>query len=195
MNFLAHQFLSFQKPEIQIGNLYGEIVRAKDYMNYPDGIRKGILLHRSIDSFTDSNPIVKKSTRIFQPNYGKYAPVIVDVIYDYFLIKNWNKYSDLGFEDFVNGCYTLFKENMSGFPENLKFIIRHLLNYDWFRNYRSFDGIEETLRGISGRSKFKNNISEAVHELKIFENQLNENFNDFFPLLLEHCKNFIETES
>lgn len=195
MNFLAHQFLSFGERGLQIGNLYGEIVRAKEYLQYPDDIQKGILLHRAIDSYTDSHPTVKHSTSLFHNKYGKYAPVIVDVLYDYFLIKNWKKYSEELFEDFVNNCYRLFEENLPTFPENLQFIMQHLLKNDWFRNYATTAGIHETLSGLSRRSKFKNNIDEAVNELIRFETMLDEDFNLFFPDLIRHCKSFIKSKS
>lgn len=195
MNFLAHQFLSFHQKDLQIGNLYGEIVRVKDYLKFPEGIKKGILLHRSIDSFTDTNEIVKESTVLFHPKYGKYAPVIVDVLYDYFLIKNWQLYTNQPFESFVGDCYSLFKTEFDGFDPKLKFIVKHLLEYDWFHNYSNYDGIRETLKGISHRSKFENNIDEAVVEMRLYENELNEHFKLFFPKIIEHCKLFIENES
>lgn len=192
MNFLAHQYLSFQNPEIQIGNLYGEIVRGKDFENFPGNIRKGILLHRSIDTFTDAHEIVKKSSQKFHENYGKYSPIIVDVIYDYFLIKNWETYSDQDFEAFVSDCYALFQSELENFPEELQFIVNHLIKYDWFHNYQTLEGVESTLKGISQRSKFENNIYKAVREVQLNEEELNEEFNLFFPELINHCKLFLE---
>lgn len=193
MNYLAHQFLSFQIPDIQIGNLYGEIVRGKDYLDYPAGLQNGILLHRAIDSFTDSNSIVKESTRKFHENYGKFAPIIVDVAYDYFLIKNWKNYTDTDFEVFVNDCYLLFKTNFDKFPSQLQYIVRHLLQHDWFRNYRTLAGIGQTLKGISQRSKFKNNIHLAVSEIETDEEKLDEEFQLFFPQLISHCQSFLNS--
>jgi|26BtaG_2_1085354.scaffolds.fasta_scaffold00317_3 acyl carrier protein phosphodiesterase len=192
MNLLAHQYLSFQIPDIQLGNLYGEIVRARDYLNYAEGIQKGILLHREIDSFTDSHEVVKRSTRLFHKNQGKYSPVIVDVLYDYFLIKNWDTYSDIPFENFVTDCYQLFEENLDEFPESLRYMMQYLLEYDWFRTYQTHEGIHQTLKGMSKRTKFENNMGEAVNELIKFEEELNEHFNLFFPDLIIHCKDFLK---
>ncbi|MFV0304805.1 MAG: ACP phosphodiesterase [Moheibacter sp.] len=193
MNFVAHQFLSFHKTEIQLGNLYGEIVRGKDYLKFDTEIQKGILLHREIDTFTDAHDIVKNSTKIFHPKYGKYAPVIVDVLYDHLLIKNWNYYTDQSYTDFVTECYNLFRLKLDTFPKNLKYIIQHLLNYDWFHNYKSLNGIQQTLKGISQRSKFQNNIYQATYEFVENEKELNSDFNEFFPLLINHCQKFIKS--
>lgn len=192
MNFLAHQYLSFDIPEIQLGNLYGEIVRVKDYLNFPVGIQNGILLHREIDTFTDSHPIVKESTRIFHENHGKYSPVIVDVLYDYFLIKNWNVYSNVPYDEFVEKCYSLFRKEQQDFPETLQYIMHYLLKYDWFNTYKTVEGIGQTLKGISKRAKFENSIGNAVNELVEFEEELNHHFQLFFPDLVNHCKDFLK---
>lgn len=192
MNFLAHQYLSFQNPEIQLGNLYGEIIRGKDYLNFSGDLKKGILLHRQIDSYTDAHPVVKKSSRKFHEKYGKYAPVIVDVVYDYFLILNWKTYTDLNFEQFVSDCYSLFQSQMHIFPEKLQFITTHLIKNDWFHNYQTLDGIKQTLKGISQRSKFRNNMEQSIQEIIENHDELNEEFNTFFPDLEKHCLLFIE---
>lgn len=191
MNYLAHQFLSFQNTDIQLGNLYGEIVRGKDFENYQGDIQKGILLHRAIDTFTDGHEIVKKSSKKFHDQYGKFSPIIIDVVYDYYLIQNWKTFTNLDFEQFVQNCYTLFHQELPKFPEKLQFIVSHLLRYDWFHNYASFEGIEETLRGIKNRSKFDNQIDLAIREIERFDKELNEEFLEFFPELMQHCKEFV----
>lgn len=194
MNFLAHQVLSFNNVDLQIGNLYGESVKAKDYLKFPEGIQKGILLHRHIDSYTDSHPAVKRSTSLFHENYSKYSPVIVDVLYDYFLIQNWDAFNETPLDQFIEDCYALFRDKFDTFNSDLQFIVHHLLEYDWFNNYRSVEGIKETLRGISGRSTFVNNIADATNEMIEFNDELNEDFLVFFPQIIASCKNFIKNE-
>ncbi len=193
MNFVAHQLLSFNHPEIQIGNLYGEVVRGKDFENFEGDRQKGILLHRAIDTFTDEHDIVKKSTQKFHERYGKYSPVIVDVLYDYILISNWKKFSDEPYQEFVTNCYDLFRKHFDEFPSDLQFMVKHLLKHDWFGNYASIEGIQQTLKGISQRSKFKNNISTAVEELELYRDELESEFHEFFPELRLHCQSFINS--
>lgn len=192
MNYVAHQFLSFRNPEIQIGNLYGEIVRGKNLNDYESGIRRGILLHREIDSFTDSHPLVKNSSQKFHERFGKYAPVIVDVLYDYLLIRNWENYSFVSFDEFVNNCYELFRLNFDLFPAKLQYIVKHLLEHDWFRNYSTIEGVGLTLRGISQRSKFPNEIELATKEIEIYLSEFEADFFQFFPEISSHCKAFLD---
>ena len=113
MNLVAHQYLSFNQPDIQVGNYLGEVVKGNKYLNYPKTISQGILLHRAIDYFTDENEIVKKSTSYFHATQHKYAPIIIDLMYDYFLIKHWNLFCSIPFEKFKQDCYTIFKNSYS----------------------------------------------------------------------------------
>jgi len=87
MNFLAHLYLSGESEKIMVGNFMADYVKGRKFENYKDEIRKGILLHRSIDSYTDSHPLVSQSGQYFRGTYRKYSAVITDLIYDHFLAK------------------------------------------------------------------------------------------------------------
>ena len=56
MNFLAHIYLSGEKQGITIGNFIADGIKGNKYLSYREDLQKGILLHRSIDSFTDQPP-------------------------------------------------------------------------------------------------------------------------------------------
>ena len=101
MNFLAHIYLSGDDDQIKIGNFMADSIRGHSYENYPSDIKKGILLHRAIDSFTDMHPIYRKSKHRLHEKYGHYSGVIMDIFYDHFLAKNWIKYSDENLEDYA----------------------------------------------------------------------------------------------
>ena len=191
MNFVAHQYLSFKQQSLQIGNLLGETVKGKQYSDFPDDIQKGILLHRSIDTFTDSHEIVKQSSSYFHETQHKFAPIIVDVIYDYFLIKHWNNFSDTPYQKFKLDCYQLFKNEYDTFPKKLQETIFYLLKYDWFENYSTIEGVQKTLKGIGSRAKFENNLHQIIPEFEQYYSMLEKDFLQFFPLLQTHCKNFI----
>lgn len=101
MNFLAHIYLSGNNEMITIGNFMADGIRGETYKKYPVDIQKGILLHREIDTFTDAHPIVRQSTKRLHKNYGHYSGVIVDILYDHFLAKNWSAYSPVLLNSFV----------------------------------------------------------------------------------------------
>ena len=57
MNYLAHLLLSGNDEDVIFGNFIGDAIKGKQYQDYSGSIQKGILLHRQIDTFTDSHPI------------------------------------------------------------------------------------------------------------------------------------------
>ncbi|MXV38032.1 DUF479 domain-containing protein [Flavobacteriaceae bacterium Ap0902] len=191
MNLVAHQLLSFNNPEWQIGNHLGEVIKAKKYLHFPEPIQKGILLHRLIDSYTDAHEVVKKSSTLLHKDYGKYSPVIVDIFYDFILIKNWDKFNEVPFDIFKANCYKLFMQYMDLYPPKLKMMTKALIKNDWFAAYSNYDGIEKTLRGLSVRTTFQNNMYMAVKDLYIKESEFEANFMNFFPDLTHECKTFL----
>ena len=116
MNYLAHIYLSNEEEEITLGNFIADGIKGKKYIQFPLGIQQGILLHRAIDSFTDAHPIVRKSTRRLHKKYGHYSGVIVDILYDHFLAKNWMKYHSIPLHKYIEN---LCKKNKEG---NIKLI-------------------------------------------------------------------------
>ena len=80
MNFLAHIYLSGNNKDITIGNFIADGIRGKKYLKYPKDIQTGILLHRQIDTFTDTHKTVRLSTKRLHKNYSHYSGVIVDIL-------------------------------------------------------------------------------------------------------------------
>ena len=66
MNFLAHAYLSFQHPQMLVGNMVSDFVKGAAKDKFVNDIRQGIILHREIDAFTDIHPATKKSKRNLQ---------------------------------------------------------------------------------------------------------------------------------
>lgn len=194
MNLVAHQYLSFNDVDLQIGNLLGEVVKGNQYKNFDTKISQGILLHRAIDSFTDSHPIVKKSSAKFHTTQHKYSPIIIDLMYDYFLIKNWNNFNNQSYQEFKNNCYKLFQNNLKEMPNSAQQMVAHLIKNDWFSNYTTLEGIQQTLVNISKRTSFKNNLHNSIHEMKANEKEIEQDFLVFFPDLIDYCKYFIHSK-
>ena len=95
MNHLAHFVLSNNDDDLAIGNFVADFITNRQLPNFTEGVQRGIWLHRAIDAFTDSHPVVKQSTKRLHPFHHKYAPVIVDIYYDFLLAKNWDKFYQL----------------------------------------------------------------------------------------------------
>ena len=185
MNFLAHIYLSGENDLVKIGNFMADGIRGNDYLKFPDEVIKGILLHRQIDTFTDLHPIYRKSKHRLHEKYGHYSGVIMDILYDHFLAKNWNEYSYEKLEDYVESFYKSLENNKAILSEKTKSIVPYMIDQNWLTSYASLAGIEKILFQMDYRTKHRANMQEAIVELQEFYSQFEEEFTLFFDELRE----------
>lgn len=186
MNFLAHLYLSKNDPNIMIGNFIADHIRGNNYESFSEEIQQGIFLHREIDTFTDSHPLVRKSKRRLNKRYGHYGGVIIDIFYDYFLAKNWAKYSEIPFDVFTDGVNKMLSEVSHDLPTKSQEFIKYMIAYNLLFNYQFEDGIEKVLTGMNHRTKGKSKMNLAIEDLK----ELNKEFEEDFILFFEDLRNF-----
>ena len=186
MNFLAHLYLSGNNKEILIGNFIGDYVKGKEYLYYQNNIRKGILLHRYIDTFTDNHPITKISRNRLVTNYKKYSGIVIDIFYDYFLASEWEKHYPEPLECFVEDVFGLLKSYYFTFPQGIKNWFPNFLRHNWLKTYAKIEGIETVLHRMSSRTSLPDFTDFAIRVLKEQETELRKEFNDFFPVIKEY---------
>jgi len=184
LNFLAHTYLSGNNEDIIVGNFMGDYVKGKDYQFFPEEVKKGILIHRDIDSFTDMHLITRRNKVRVAPRYHKYAGIVTDIFYDHFLASLWDQYSDLPLQDYVSRTYDLLKRNYKVLPEAIKRWFPTFLENNWMMAYRSVDGIEQVLERMSANTSLPNHASYAVEVLKEQYSYFEEDFKEFFPLIV-----------
>ncbi|AKA36426.1 ACP phosphodiesterase [Flagellimonas lutaonensis] len=184
MNFLAHIYLSFDDPEIALGNFFADHIRGNKYGHYPEKVQKGILLHRAIDTFTDTHPIPRKSSKRLHKNYGHYSRVIVDIFYDYFLAKNWRDYSSIPLKAFVNNFYDLLEENYGLLPLATQQMLPYMIAHDWLCNYSNLKGIARVLSGMNRRTQNRSKMNLAIIELEAHYTDFEKEFSAFFEELI-----------
>lgn len=163
-------------------------IKGKTYENYTGDLRQGILLHRRIDSFTDSHPIVFQSAHRLFEKYRHYNGVIVDVFYDHFLAKNWKDYHPQDLTDYVTGFYQLIDKNFNRLPPQVQHFFPYMKRQNWLLSYATIEGIEQILRQMSSRIKIDTNLDQSVVELQQNYTQFENEFKKFFPELEEYVK-------
>ncbi|MDB4292493.1 acyl carrier protein phosphodiesterase [Maribacter sp.] len=188
MNFLAHIYLSFGDPEITIGNFIADSIRGNKYDHFPKRIQKGISLHLEIDTFTDSHPIPKISSKRLHKNYSHYSRVIVDIFYDHFLAKNWSRYSDIPLNVFVDDFYDLLEDNYELLPVGVKRMMPYMISDNWIFNYSKMEGIGKVLNGMNRRTKNKSKMNFAIIDLEEHYAEFEAEFTEFFDELITFSK-------
>ncbi|HBB36199.1 MAG TPA: DUF479 domain-containing protein [Cyanobacteria bacterium UBA8803] len=188
MNYLAHLYLAEDSPESLIGNLLGDFVKGQGIEGYGDRIQQGILLHKEVDLFTDSHPVVRASKRLISPDHRRYAGILIDVFYDHFLAKNWLNYSSVPLPQFADRVYDILQKHQAILPDSLKRALPHMLQHNLLTSYAKISGIALALQRLSLRLKRPNNLGDAGAELTANYEQLGLNFTQFFPELIDYVK-------
>jgi acyl carrier protein phosphodiesterase len=188
MNFLAHLFLSGNDEEIMVGNVLADRMRGSKSEEFSEKIKKGIRLHRIIDEYTDSHPVVIESKQRLRPEFGHYAPVIVDVFYDHFLAANWKEYSDVPINDFAARCYYALKKYRKLFGGGFQIALVYMRFRNLLVSYSTFKGVQFALERMSGRARNASNLVAAVDELKKNYPHYQKEFSLFFPELVKYVK-------
>ncbi|MDT0621630.1 acyl carrier protein phosphodiesterase [Croceitalea vernalis] len=188
MNFLAHIYLSFDDPEITLGNFFADHIRANKYKHLPNTVQKGILLHREIDTFTDSHAIPKISSKRLHKNYSHYSRVIVDIFYDHFLAKNWKNYSKTPLDSYVESFYDLLEDNFDILPLGTQRMMPYMIADNWLYNYSNLTGISRVLDGMNRRTKNKSKMNFAILDLEEHYSDFETEFTSFFEELITFSK-------
>ena len=189
MNYLAHIFLSCNNEDIMIGNFIADSISINEVDALPEKVKKGIDLHRTIDSFTDTHDIVLRGIHRLQPFHRKYSSVVVDILYDHLLANNWELYSNTSLPDFAQQVYSIFSRRMEEMPARLKRNLPMMINKDWLNSYKTFEGLKFTLEKMDIRTQFPSNFGAAVGHLQKDYELFNKEFNEFFPDAIKFVDN------
>jgi acyl carrier protein phosphodiesterase len=180
MNFLAHIYLSGNNDLVKIGNFMADGIRGKEYEHFPEDIRRGILLHRAIDTFTDSHPLFRQGTKRLHEKYHHYAGVVLDVIYDHFLAKNWRTYSAENLGSFAAAFYKSLDDHYELLTDRTKSMLPTMKQHNWLASYATVEGISDILFNMDRRTGNKSGMAMAKSELVEFYDEFESEFTAFF---------------
>lgn len=186
MNYLAHTYLSGDSDQVRIGNFIGDYVKGRDFNLYPEGIKKGIILHRHIDSYTDTHSVVQASKTRLTPFYHKYAGVIIDIFYDHFLSANWDYISSVPLPELAELTYMTLHKNYDILPEAVKKIVPSFIFNRWLEAYNTIEGIEHVLREMSELTTLPDFTDDAIRILITYYDLFREEFFCFFPDIVHY---------
>ena len=177
-----------------VGNYIADFVKGKEYEKYSEGVQKGIIMHRDIDSFTDTHEIPMRTKERLFSKYGKYSAVLVDMFYDHVLAREWSSYSPIALKSFTQSAYRALGNQRSIFPERASRMFGYMSQGDWLSGYASLEGMGAALGGISRRASFENNMDEAIIELKENYELYKVDFEEYFPILIAHLRKYFDED-
>ncbi len=188
MNYLVHLRLSDPEPDCQIGTLMGDFVKGSLDPALPPGFRRGIVLHRQLDSYAQGDPSFRRSKRRLNEAFGHCKGIMIDVFYDHYLARHWNLYSPILLEDFANQIYAHLERNFSQLPPGLQRLLPHLISENWLVSYRETAVIGRVLKRVGTRLQRPNRLADALPELHRYYAELEEDFFLFMQAAATHVR-------
>lgn len=186
MNWLAHIYLSEPTPEFRLGNILPDFARPNELRHLPSEIQRGIACHHRIDAFTDRHAIVRQSFSRIPAPHRRFAPILIDLIYDHFLAVNWSMYSKTALGDFTAEIYQSFAGLAPVLPKPAAFALQKMSEQDWLMSYATLPGVELALTRISARFSRPTNLAASMPSLESNYDVLKQDFHQFFPMLIEN---------
>jgi acyl carrier protein phosphodiesterase len=188
MNYLAHLYLSGESEKLLVGNFIGDYVKGKQYQHYPDEIARGIMLHRHIDSFTDEHELHREAKKFFRSEFGHYAGIVVDVVYDHFLANNWNRYSETDLRWFAKWSHSVLLSNFKHLPLRVQGFLPFLIQHRRLESYATSEGITQALNVMGKYSSLPSKSEHAKLVLLNNYSQLEQNFEAFMEELINYVR-------
>lgn len=189
MNYLAHIYLSGEEKGVLTGNFMGDHVKGKAYDLYPPSIRKGILLHRQIDSFTDSHSHFRAAKKMLREDYGLYSGIVTDLFYDHFLARNWKIYSLTPIREFTQSVHAVLISYFFFLPAKVQGFLPFLIKNRRLESYATIKGIKDSLDIMSRHTSLPANTEKAIRILQENYISLENDFHGFMQDII----NFVET--
>jgi len=194
MNYLAHLLLSPADDDSRIGSVLADFARIGDEgldAAFGGGVAGGIRAHRRIDDFTDTHPVVSEAAVLLAVRHRHAARIVVDILYDHFLLVHWDMFCDEPSGSFIDCCHDLLLRRGAvdtRFPERFRVFCRRAVERNVLRSYATLDGIAAVLEHVSTRADCLATIAHARVDIEQHYAALENSFLRFFPLVCEFAR-------
>ncbi len=188
MNWLAHVFLSKQDLDFKLGNLLADRIKKSELQNYSKSFAAGVKCHMEIDRFTDTHRTVRVSKGRIFGKYKHFAAVLVDIYYDHLLVRNWSRYSDISYQQFVENFYASLPERAKDLSQEAQMMLHNIVKYNVIGHYDTLDGVTLALERLTYRMKRPDliDITDGASSLAEHLEGFDKDFQEFFPELQAH---------
>lgn len=185
MNYVAHAFLAPKAPIALLGNLLGDFVKGPLPGDLEPELAHAVAQHRALDAECDAHEAFAASRRRLFGEFSHYASVVVDVLYDHLLCKDWSRYANESFDAFAERVYAAVDSHGHVLPSELRAQARRLADVDIMRRYHSPDDLREALRRMSKRLRRSVALERSVDTFVDHVPEFTAEFRSLFDALVE----------
>ncbi len=183
MNYLAHLLLAQPNTHSRIGNLLGDFYHGTRFELLNPAVAAGLYNHRAVDWFTDHHPQVRAARLWFSPQMRRFAPIALDMLFDFCLITHWHRFYDSDFNSDKTLLYHNLATDLAQMPATMANTFGAVIKQDWFGSYASLSGIQQALRRMASRGRFTARYAAIADELPALQADTEALFLNFFPEL------------
>ena len=184
MNLLAHLHLSDGLPAgTAAGNLLADFLRRFRAVIPDPEFAAGVRLHRAIDAAADADPVLRAVRAGFPPPWRRWGGILLDVAGDYFLIRDWPRYSAVPLRDHVAGRLAEIQRHLQARPTPLRPLVERLRAEEWLTSYGTPAGLALAFERVARRSPRAAVLRGAEREILRRQDELQAAFDDFYPRL------------
>ena len=188
MNLLAHLHLSDGLPVgVAAGNLLADFLR-RFRAEAPDAdFAAGIRLHRAIDACADADPGLRAVRAGFPPPWRRWGGILLDVAGDYFLTRDWPRYSAAPLRAHVEARLAEIQRHLQARPTPLRSLVERLRAEEWLTSYGTPEGLRLAFERVARRSPRAAVLRGAEVVILRRQDELQAAFDDFYPRLRARC--------
>ena len=183
MNHLAHLYLSSDREEEMVGQFIADAVKGNDFNFYSPNIRQGILLHRWVDSFTDTHDLVKELRAAYRPKLGLYSGVLIDLVFDHYLAKDFQFHTGRELEEFQQFTFRVLNKHEESFPDKMKNYFFHMKDKEFMLKYAHPVGMAVIVRQMGMRIPSGESLMAAGDFFLDYVEMASDYFSSFFEEL------------
>lgn len=181
MNFLAHFHLAWPDDGLIAGGLEGDYYKGPLRGELPATVENGVRLHRAIDSYTDSHPLIEALRRHFPAGLRRYAGILIDLSFDHYLSQHWETFEGMPLRDFNSAVYRALGSHEHALSAGSRHMYARLVEHDILGLYHNWESIPASAAHIGQRFKKGNPLSDVDAELSPLRAIMEEVFLEFYP--------------
>ncbi len=188
MNYLAHFQLAWPDDALLAGALEGDYFKGPLPGELPSVLRQGVELHRAIDGFTDSHRALDPVRSHFPDGTRRYAGILFDLSFDYFLSRHWERFSREELPAFSQRVYQVLDNHSDVLSAPARRMAGRLAQYDVLMQYQHWDTVASAAARLGERMRKPNPLGQADQLLRPLQPELERAFLVLYPELQEFCR-------
>ena len=165
------------------GGLEGDYYKGPLRGELPQAIESGVRLHRAVDAYTDSHPLVAQLRRDFPRGLRRFAGILIDLSFDHFLSIYWKDYCDVPLGKFNAGVYRALQAQEQALSAGSRRMLARMVEHDLLGLYLDWETVPASAGRIGERFRRGNPLGDVGRQLTPARDLLEQAFLAFYPEL------------